>query len=432
MRRIAFTSLLTTAALLLGAPAITQAAPSIAAVTPATVVIGTNVTASGAVTPASAGLQVRLEQQISSKWVQVGVTATTDAAGAWSVLFRPSQSGALRAVQLSDSSTSPETNVAVAPKVLSHTRLAGTVYPFLGTRATWRIAPATYSGPVRIQLTIDKRDAGWVRATAKRGVVSAKLPTNGVGMFRASLELPDTATFAATTDPGLVFGVRGTRVGSGSPSTWVRALRAGLKFRGVYTPGSGGFGSQMGDSVIAFHKAYGRPRTTSFEASDWKRLTRNAIKPKFGGSGMHIEVDKKRQLLMQVTNGKVTMAVHISSGRTGNTPAGTHKILWKGNSVPSLYGSMLYKSMAFQGAYAIHGYPSVPTSPASHGCVRVPMWIAATLYARSPVGTTVYVYNQGGTVTPSVGRATRAASDATVDVPELTGVDAAVWADETL
>ena len=42
--------------------------------------------------------------------------------------------------------------------------------------------------------------------------------------------------------------------------------------------------------------------------------------------------------------------------------------------------------------YAIHGFPSVPTYPASHGCVRIPIWIADWLYQQSPVGERVYVY----------------------------------------
>ncbi len=37
-------------------------------------------------------------------------------------------------------------------------------------------------------------------------------------------------------------------------------------------------------------------------------------------------------------------------------------------------------------------YPSVPTYPAWHGCIRVPMWIAVSLYAQIPAGSSVYVY----------------------------------------
>ena len=41
--------------------------------------------------------------------------------------------------------------------------------------------------------------------------------------------------------------------------------------------------------------------------------------------------------------------------------------------------------MYFTGGYAIHGNPSVPPYPASHGCVRVPMWVAPRLYATDSV-----------------------------------------------
>jgi lipoprotein-anchoring transpeptidase ErfK/SrfK len=34
----------------------------------------------------------------------------------------------------------------------------------------------------------------------------------------------------------------------------------------------------------------------------------------------------------------------------------------------------------------------VPAYPASHGCVRVPMWVAPSLYAQIPGGFPVYVY----------------------------------------
>lgn len=42
-------------------------------------------------------------------------------------------------------------------------------------------------------------------------------------------------------------------------------------------------------------------------------------------------------------------------------------------------------------AAAIHGYPSVPAYPASHGCVRVPMWIAPSLFEAHGYRTMVLV-----------------------------------------
>jgi lipoprotein-anchoring transpeptidase ErfK/SrfK len=58
---------------------------------------------------------------------------------------------------------------------------------------------------------------------------------------------------------------------------------------------------------------------------------------------------------------------------------------------PSPLG-ILYKPMYFTGGYAIHGNPSVPPYPASHGCIRVPNFVIERLYASEPYGETVYVY----------------------------------------
>ena len=410
------------------APADATATPSTPVLAPASVVAGDTVVASGTVTPALAGEQVRIEEQIDGDWLQLGTVVTTDATGAWSATLTPKRGGQVRATQLTGTAdSSAATALTVAPRILGGSIARGPVYPFIGTTGTWRIAPATYpNGRVRIELSIDGRAAGFVRTRIVDGVVRAHLPARGVGRFRARLVLGQVSGYAAATAPVETFVVRGRAVGPGSSRTWNRALRTALRFRGFHVPGGTSYSSQLGDAVIAFHKAYGRARTTSFEAGDWTRLTRKAVAVRYGGAGMHLEVDKGRQILMQVTNGRPTFIIHVSSGATGNTPVGRHSILWKGNWVPSLYGALLYKSMAFQGAFAIHGYPSVPTTPASHGCVRVPMWIAATLYAKTPVGTTVYVYEGPGSTRPSLGRDRRAAAD----VPELTGVDVARWADE--
>jgi acryloyl-coenzyme A reductase len=44
------------------------------------------------------------------------------------------------------------------------------------------------------------------------------------------------------------------------------------------------------------------------------------------------------------------------------------------------------------GGYAIHGYPSVPLYPASHGCIRVPIPQAAGIDRAISLGDTIYVY----------------------------------------
>jgi len=69
----------------------------------------------------------------------------------------------------------------------------------------------------------------------------------------------------------------------------------------------------------------------------------------------------------------------------------------------------LWDPVFFNGGIAIHGEPSVPATPASHGCVRIPMNDAIWMYNSLALGTPVYVadsthipvpFNQGGTVGP--------------------------------
>ncbi|HYL99660.1 MAG TPA: L,D-transpeptidase, partial [Blastocatellia bacterium] len=42
--------------------------------------------------------------------------------------------------------------------------------------------------------------------------------------------------------------------------------------------------------------------------------------------------------------------------------------------------------------------PLVPVVPASHGCIRIPMFAAKDFYAMATVGTIVLVYGDNGSV----------------------------------
>ena len=82
--------------------------------------------------------------------------------------------------------------------------------------------------------------------------------------------------------------------------------------------------------------------------------------------------------------------VHVSTGATGNTPVGTYHVYRKVGG----WDWVLWYPLYFLRGFAIHGYPSVPAYPASHGCVRIPMWIAPSLFANHGFGTTVVVHHQ--------------------------------------
>jgi len=75
------------------------------------------------------------------------------------------------------------------------------------------------------------------------------------------------------------------------------------------------------------------------------------------------------------------------------TPNGrfTYYFFYKGWQNGDL--GQLYNPYYFFKGRAIHGYDSVPTEPASHGCARIPMFIAKYWYTLVKKGDPVYVNN---------------------------------------
>jgi PKD repeat protein len=144
------------------------------------------------------------------------------------------------------------------------------------------------------------------------------------------------------------------------------------------------------DAVLAFQKVHGTARTGRVNRAFWHRLqTARVPRPRYTGGGHHIEVDKTRQVLFEVNRGQVVRVVHVSTGATGNTPVGRWHVYSK---VPGYLPTGMFYSSFFLRGFAIHGYPSVPSYPASHGCVRIPMWVAPSLFASNSYGETIYVY----------------------------------------
>jgi peptidoglycan hydrolase-like protein with peptidoglycan-binding domain len=185
------------------------------------------------------------------------------------------------------------------------------------------------------------------------------------------------------------------RLTLGARSTSVAQLGARLRELHYAAPFTGSFGYELLDSVYAFQKVQNLPRTGIVDTVVWRRLRDPRIPaPRYRGPADHLEVDKAHQVLYVVRRSHVALIVPVSTaGVPGTyTPVGRFAIYRKVTGFdPSPLGT-LYDPMYFTGGYAIHGNPSVPPYPASHGCIRVPMWIAPHLYATNSYGETVYVY----------------------------------------
>ena len=70
---------------------------------------------------------------------------------------------------------------------------------------------------------------------------------------------------------------------------------------------------------------------------------------------------------------------------------------WDESRLGRLYNPVYFNP---EDGIAIHGFPEVPTEPASHGCVRIPMSAAEWFPATVPRGTPVYVIDGQTPVAP--------------------------------
>jgi hypothetical protein len=174
----------------------------------------------------------------------------------------------------------------------------------------------------------------------------------------------------------------------GSTGPGVVALEERLReLRYAIRDTRGVFDDDDREAVYAFQKVNGLAPTGEVTPALWSLLAHAGV-PRARYAGDHVEVDKARQVLFLVRDGRVVLTTHVSTGATGNTPLGRWQVYTKRVG----WDWVLWYPSYFLRGFAIHGYPSVPTYPASHGCVRVPMWLAPSLFEQIPMGGAIYVY----------------------------------------
>jgi hypothetical protein len=352
---------------------------------------GRRVVVTGAAGPAMASADVVVDVDRGAGPIELARTVA-DPLGNFTASFVAGQGGEITVRVPTVALVSDPQTLDVVPRV--RVRVAAG-RAFFGARVVVRVRPASYAGTIALSVRRGGADAGHAAGYLRRGRLVLVAPTPGVGRFNLELELPAGDGLAArTVRAKAVAAGRTLSVGASGPD--VAGLTQRLTALHVRVPGaSSTYGYELLDSVYAFQKAYGLARTGVVGPETWRKLFHaQPLKPRHRGPAAHIEVDKTRQVLLDVRNGEVDAILPVSTGATGNTPEGTHHIRWKALATTTWLGpAILYRTLDFYGnSFAIHGFPSVPPYPASHGCVRIPIWTADWLYQRSPVGETVYVY----------------------------------------
>jgi peptidoglycan hydrolase-like protein with peptidoglycan-binding domain len=164
-------------------------------------------------------------------------------------------------------------------------------------------------------------------------------------------------------------------------------------------------------AVIAFQKVQGLPRTGR-ATPEVLAAVNAASQPEPmmpDGGADRVEIDLKRQVLFLYQDGALVRTLMVSTGggyrycvdgecARAITPGGSFRVGVKilGKHTSKL--GVLYNPLFFNGGIAIHGEPAVPTYPASHGCVRIPMSDSRWFYDTVTKGTPVYVL--GGATAP--------------------------------
>lgn len=180
-----------------------------------------------------------------------------------------------------------------------------------------------------------------------------------------------------------------------------------LSEMGFWTgPVDGVFDSTTQLALVAFQKWEGRRITGRLTRAEFNAI-REATSPQPKDAGYkHVEVDLDRQVLL-VTNdeGAVTTILPVSTGSgerykekrmsgLAYTPRGRFRIYGKLSGWRRSPLGLLFYPNYFSDGLAIHGNPSVPHAPRSHGCVRIPMSAAAEISRQLPVGTIVLIYDE--------------------------------------
>jgi hypothetical protein len=185
------------------------------------------------------------------------------------------------------------------------------------------------------------------------------------------------------------------QAGRGARGAKVTLLQRGLLKLGFATPVTGYFDGLTANAVNAFRKTNGMGRDGYASTSVYSMVLRRdgAFKlryPDSGTHGKHVEFDWSRQVLVLADRGRPYRVYHTSSG-TPATPTvfGSYRFY---RQQPGTNSHGMVHSSYFISGYAIHGYASVPNYPASHGCLRVPIPNALSIYNWIDLGDPIYTY----------------------------------------
>ena len=251
----------------------------------------------------------------------------------------------------------------------------------------------------------------WVTVRAllgRRAIKSERLlldpsPSDTYGRFNVALSSSAvgrvTISVAHAATPALQrfdvtrsFAVLNENVSFGSTGPFVDLIQQRLAALHFYIPQTGVYDQGTGLALDAYHRLL---RWGTYQTLDGRTVSFlldgfGAFKVRDPHDGKHVEGDLTDQLLALINGDQVYRIYPISSGKPSTPTILGHFQVY--SKVAGYLPDGMYYSNFFYGGYAIHGYDPAPDYPASHGCMRLPIVDAISVYQWLKIGNVVDVY----------------------------------------
>jgi hypothetical protein len=228
-------------------------------------------------------------------------------------------------------------------------------------------------------------------------------PTHAYGHFSLGIASPGTGNVVISVTHGTTAQLAAfrtsrsltaldERVAFGSAGRFVQLIQQRLAAVHLYIPRTGVYDQGTGLALDAYHRLlhWGTSqgldgRTISFLLDGF-----GDFRVRFPRHGRHAEGNLSLQLVALISGAKVQAIYPISSGKPSTpTILGDFHVYSK---VPGFLPDGMYDSNFFVRGFAIHGYNPAPDYPASHGCMRLPIVDAPSVFGWLKVGDWVDVY----------------------------------------
>jgi lipoprotein-anchoring transpeptidase ErfK/SrfK len=273
----------------------------------------------------------------------------------------------------------------------------GRVYVIKGEKlvVSGRLKPFVAGQKVLVELYRNSKRAGAAVGKVHKGA-------NGAGEFAVTLRVRQSGSYGvrvlhkptAQQEGAKAAPLRVSAIepNAGSSGLNVRLLQLALARLAYVNSRSGRYDDSTGRAVLTYRKVNGMARITSVTPTIFKQLFagQGGFRLRYPNAGKHVEFDWSRQVLVLAQAGTPDRIYPASSGKPSTpTVFGTFSFYRKS---PGTNAKGMVDSNYFIGGYAIHGYHEVPTYAASHGCIRVPIPNAYSIFSWINLGDRIFVY----------------------------------------